>query len=376
MKFIVSTSALSKHLQAVSGALSSNNTLPILDNFLFDIKSGKLKIIATDLHCSMTTTLDVESKEDGMIAVPSRILLDTIKTFPEQPIVFDVNTEKFSVEISNDSGKYKLQGENPEDYPKLPEQENVHHVDINCSVLTDAINKSLFAVSNDDLRLAMTGVYTQLSPDGIIFVATDAHKLVKYTRKDTKAAESASIILPKKALNLLKQGLPDEDVNVTVSFNQTHAFFSVKNIQIICRLIDEKYPDYEAVIPKNNPNKLTIDRVTFLNVLKRVSIFANKTTHQVRLKFSGSELQISAEDVDFSSEAFERLACDYSGEDLEIGFNARFMVEMLSNLDSKQVQMEMSTPSRAGIIIPASDDDQEEVLMLVMPVMLNNPVMA
>ncbi len=371
MKFIVSSSALLKQLQAISGALSSNTVLPILENFLFEINSGVLTISATDLQTTMNTTLAVEAKENGKIAVPSKILLDTLKTLADQPVIFSINDENFGIEMSAGDGKYKLSGENGEDFPKIPKVENAAALIITASTLAEAISKTLFAVSTDELRPAMTGVYCQMSSENITFVATDAHKLVRYRRRDAHADVTSSFILPKKALNLLKSSLPTEDVSVNIEYNATNAFFSFNNINLICRLIDEKYPDYEAVIPVNNPNKLTIDRSLFLSCLRRVSIYSNKTTHQVRLKITGSELQISAEDLDFANEAFERLSCQYEGEDIEIGFNARFLVEMLANLETEEVALEMSTPNRAGILFPVNADNNEDVLMLVMPVMLN-----
>ncbi|WP_026896714.1 DNA polymerase III subunit beta [Daejeonella oryzae] len=371
MRFIVSTSTLLKQLQAVNGASSSSTVLPILENFLFEIKDGILTISATDLQTSMTTTLPVESKEDGKVAIPSKILLETLKTLPDQPISFSVDDSTFSIEISAGDGKYKLSGENGEDFPKIPAVENASSVTMSASVLSEAINKTLFAVSNDELRPAMTGVYCQLSPQHVTFVATDAHKLVRYRRLDAKSDTATTFILPKKALTLLKSSLPSDDVHVSVEFNSTSAFFRFGNINLICRLIDERYPDYEAVIPQNNPNKLIIDRSLFLNCLRRVVIFANKTTHQVRLKITGSELNISSEDIDFANEAHERLSCQYEGEDMEIGFNAKFLIEMLNNLGGDEVLLEMSTPNRAGLLMPQSHDEQEEVLMLVMPVMLN-----
>ena len=372
MRFIVSTSTLLKQLQAVNGASSSSTVLPILENFLFEIKDGSLTISATDLQTSMTTSLPVESKEDGKVAVPSKILLETLKTLPDQPVAFSVDAQTFAIEISAGDGKYKLSGENGEDFPKIPTVENASSVSMPASVLAEAINKTIFAVSNDDLRPAMTGVYCQLSPQNITFVATDAHKLVRYRRNDTKSDAAASFILPKKALTLLKASLGSDDSAVSLEYNSTSAFFRFGNINLICRLIDERYPDYEAVIPQSNPNKLTLDRSQFLNSLRRVVIFANKTTHQVRLKINGSELNISSEDVDFSNEAHERLGCQYEGEDMEIGFNAKFLIEMLGNLEGEEVTLEMSTPNRAGLLIPQTNNDNENVLMLVMPVMLNN----
>lgn len=372
MKFIVSSSALLKQLQVISGALSTNTVLPIIENFLFEINNGNLTASATDLQTTMTTSLAVEAKENGKIAVPSKILLDTLKILPEQPITFSINADTFAIEMTAGDGKYKLVGENGDDFPKIPKIEQAASLMISASVLSEAIAKTIFAVSTDELRPAMTGVYCQMSTENLTFVATDAHKLVRYRRRDAKADVSNSFILPKKALNLLKSSLPVEDISVQVEYNNTNASFSFNNVNLICRLIDEKYPDYEAVIPVNNPNKLTIDRAQLLSCLRRVSIFSNKTTHQVRLKLSGSELQISAEDMDFSNEAHERLGCQYEGEDIEIGFNARFIIEMLNNLNTEEVILEMSTPNRAGILLPVNADNNEDVLMLVMPVMLNS----
>ncbi|GGE11565.1 DNA polymerase III subunit beta [Sphingobacterium cellulitidis] len=372
MRFIVSTSILLKQLQAISGASSSSTVLPILENFLFEIKDNLLTISATDLQTSMVTTLQIEAKEEGRVAMPSKILIETLKTLPDQPVAFSVDTKTLAIEISAGDGKYKLSGENADDFPKIPVVENTSTVNISAAILLEAINKTIFAVSNDELRPAMSGVYVQLAEQSTTFVATDAHKLVRYRRTDVTADKPTSIILPKKALTLLKSSLPSDDVNVSIEYNNTNAFFQFGTINLICRLIDERYPDYEAVIPRLNPNKLTVDRSLFLNSLRRVVIFANKTTHQVRLKISGSELHISAEDLDFSNEAHERLSCQFEGEDMEIGFNAKFLVEMLNNLSCEEVVLEMSTPNRAGLLVPAIKEDHEDILMLVMPVMLNN----
>ncbi len=372
MKFIVSTSSLLKQLQAISGALSNAAVLPILENFLFEINEGNLTVSATDLQTSMTTSLTVESKENGRIAIPSKILLDTLKNLPEQPVIFSIDNQSFAIEISAGDGKYKLSGENGEDFPKLPSTDQESSFTINSSILLEAIAKTVFAVSGDELRPAMTGVFIQLDTEHVTFVATDAHKLVRYRRKDASSTSVASFIIPKKALILLKNALPAENTQVKVNYDASSAFFKFNNMRLICRLIDERYPDYEAVIPKINPNHLIVERLPFLNSLKRVSIFANKTTHQVGLRISGNELNISAEDIDFSNEAFERLGCQFEGEDMEIGFNARFLIEMLSNLDSAEVKLELSTPNRAGLIIPLEMDSAEDVLMLVMPVMLNS----
>lgn len=372
MRFIVSTSVLLKQLQTISGASSTSTVLPILENFLFEIKDNLLTISATDLQTSMVTSLPIEAKEEGRVAMPSKILIDTLKTLPDQPVAFSVDTTTLAIEISAGDGKYKLSGENADDFPKIPVVDNASTVEISSTILSEAINKTIFAVSTDELRPAMAGVYVQLDEKNITFVATDAHRLVRYRRTDIGAEKTASIILPKKALNLLKSSMPNDDSKVVMEYNNTNAFFQFGNINLICRLVDERYPDYEAVIPQINPNKLTVDRAQFLNTLRRVVIFANKTTHQVRLKISGSELHISAEDLDFSNEAHERLNCQFEGEDMEIGFNAKFLVEMLSNLTCEEVVLEMSSPNRAGLLLPAIKEDDEDVLMLVMPVMLNN----
>ncbi len=372
MKFIVSSSALSKQLSSLSGVLSSSNALPILDNFLFEVERGELKISASDLETTMTASISVESKDSGTIAVPARLLLDILKTFPEQPLTFTIDKKKFAIEISSDYGKYKLTGHDGEDFPKSAELENPSSFEMSVETLGYAISKTLFAVGNDELRPVMCGVFVQLEADGITFVATDAHKLVRYKRTDAKSKKGTSYIIPKKPLTLLKNILVGAG-NVTVEYNNTNVSFSFGNTLLVSRLIDGKYPNYDAVIPKENPNKMIVDREAFLNSIRRVSIFANKTTHQVRLKVKGSELNISAEDLDFSNEAQERLTCNYKGEDMEIGFNSKFLAEMLSNIDCEEVQFEMSTPNRAGVLVPTKDAKKDEdILMLVMPVMLNN----
>lgn len=373
MKFIVSSSNLLKELQSIAGVLNTNNTLPILDYFLFKINNGKLEVSASDLETTMTTTIDLEKGDkDGSIAVPARLLLDTLKTFADQPLTFDADDKNFGIEISSDNGKYKLAGQNGEEFPKVPELESPSSIEIDSSVLYNAIVKTIFAAGNDELRPVMSGVFFELGKEGTNFVATDAHKLVRYTRKDVKADKAASFIMPKKPLNLLKNILTNIDGDVTVQYTGTNAHFQVDNINLVCRLIDGKYPNYDAVIPKENPNKLTIDRQGFLNSIRRISIFSNKTTHQVRFKIAGSELNISAEDLDFSNEANERLTCNYNGDDIEIGFNSRFVIEMLNNLETDQVNLEMSAPNRAGLLLPTETDDNENLLMLVMPVMLNS----
>ncbi|MCT8341144.1 DNA polymerase III subunit beta [Flavobacteriaceae bacterium TK19130] len=372
MKFIVSSSYLLKQLQVLGGIINTNNTLPILDNFLFELDGNALTVSASDLETTVSAKLEVESSESGSICIPARLLLDTLKTFPEQPLTF-TKEDNHTVEISSNHGKYALAYAEGEEFPKAVELQDPSSTVLLGDILATAISKTIFASGNDDLRPVMSGVFFQFGSDNLTFVATDAHKLVKYTREDVTAAQTAEFIMPKKPLNLLKSILAGSEEELTIDYNDSNAKFTFDNIEMVCRLIDGKYPNYEAVIPKENPNKLTIERNQFLNSVRRVSIFSNKTTHQIRLKIAGAELNISAEDVDYSNKAEERLTCDYQGDDIQIGFNSRFLTEMLNNLTSDQVALEMSLPNRAGILTPNDGlDEGEHVTMLVMPVMLNN----
>ncbi len=373
MKFIVSSTALLKQLQLLQGVLASSNTLPILDNFLFDIDGKQLTVTASDLETTITATLAVEAKDKGSVAIPARLLLDTLKAFPEQPLTFSVDNKHFGVEINSDQGKYKMTGFNGSEFPRSPVLEDATKLSLPAGTLATAINKTIFATGNDDLRPVMSGIFFELTPDDVRFVATDAHKLVRYKRTDIQAPKAASFIVPKKPLNLLKNTLAGTNADVAIEFNENNAAFLFDNTVLVCRLIDGKYPNYEAVIPKTNPNKLTIDRATFLSSIRRVAIFANKTTHQVRLHINGSQLAISAEDLDFANEANEKLTCSYEGDEITIGFNSRFLMDMLNNISTEHVVLEMSAPNRAGILLPGEAGEVgEDVLMLVMPVMLNN----
>ena len=371
MKFIVSSSQLLKQLQVLGGVINSNNTLPILDNFLFELANNELQISSSDLETTMTSVVEVESTDTGSIAINARLLLDTLKTFPEQPLTFKAESDS-TIEIISEQGKYDMAYFSGEEFPKAVELPSPSSTEIPSHILATAISKTIFAAGNDDLRPVMSGVFFQFNSKELTFVATDAHKLVKYTRTDVTADKSAEFIMPKKPLNLLKGILSGSENNVTIEYNDTNAKFTFDNVVLVCRLIDGKYPNYEAVIPKENPNKLTVDRASFLNSVRRVSIFSSKTTHQIRLKMAGTELNISAEDLDYSNKADERLHCDYQGDDMQIGFNSRFLSEMLNNLSANDVLIEMSLPNRAGILTPIDGTDEgEQVTMLVMPVMLN-----
>ncbi len=372
MKFIVNSTTLLKQLSSIDGVTVSKPIIPILNNFLFDIKDGNLSISATDLETTMTTNIKVDAKEDISIAIPSRTTLDLLKTLADQPLAFSINLEKGSVEIKYDQGRFKLSAQNGDEFPKNPTVEGGKKFTMPAKVLQKAIAKTVFATSADELRLNLTGVYVQLFNDSITFVATDANRLVRYARTDVNPGVEESFILPKKALNLLKSTLPSDDTEVTIEYNRQNAYFNFGEVSLICRLIDEKYPDYNAVIPQENPNRLVMDRVEFSMSVRRISITSNKTTHQIRLKLAGSELTISAEDIDFENEAQEKLKCQYDGEDLEIGFNSKYLNEMLVALDSPEVKLEMSQPNRAGVLSPLVADEHESILMLVMPMMLNS----
>jgi DNA polymerase-3 subunit beta len=371
MKFIVSSSSLLKHLQQINGVINANTVLPILEDFLFEIENKKLNIVATDLETVMRVQMDVESKADGKVCIPARILIDTLKNIADQPLTFSID-QNFSVEITSDNGKYKVPGENPDNFPKEPSSDDTTGFPMKSTALITAINKTLFAVSNDDLRPAMTGVFFELNPEFIQFVATDAHRLVRYKRTDTKATKTDSFIVPKKPLNFLRNALPDNDDEITISYNSNHLFVNHGDIQMICRLIDARFPDYKVVIPIDNPYKLVVTKADFQSALRRVSIFSNKSTNQVALNITGSELQMAAQDIDFNFEGNERMNCQYDGEDLQIAFNAKFLIEMLNAADTTEVRLELSTPTKAGLIKPSEQAEGEDLLMLVMPLMLNN----
>ena len=370
MKFIANSSVLLKQLQHISGVINTNTVLPILEDFLFEVEKNKLTVVATDLETVMRVQLDIEAKDTGKVCIPARILMDSLKNIGDQPLTFNID-KNFAIEITSDNGKYKVMGENPDNFPKEPSADTTTSFTMSSSALVTAINKTLFAVSNDDLRPAMTGVFFELDKKGITAVATDAHRLVKYKRNDVSCPKTDTFIVPRKPLNLLKSALPDNQDELKVSYNSNHLFVDHGSTQMVCRLIDARFPDYKVVIPGDNPYKMVVSRTDFQSALRRVSIFSNKSTNQVALSITGSELQLTAQDVDFSFEGNERMKCQYEGEDMAIAFNARFLIEMLSATSSDEVKMELSTPTKAGIIKPVEQDDEEDLLMLVMPLMLN-----
>jgi DNA polymerase-3 subunit beta len=370
MKFIVSSSALLKQLQHIAGVISANTVLPILEDFLFEVGKNKLTVVATDLETVMRVQLDVEAKDSGKLCIPARILLDSLKNIPEQPLAFNID-KNFGLEITSDNGKYKVMGENPDNFPKEPAADDTTSFNMTASALITGINKTVFATSNDDLRPAMTGVFFELDKKSLQFVATDAHRLVRYKRKDVSCPKNDSFIVPRKPLSLLKAAIPANEDEITLSYNSNHLFVKHGTTQMSCRLIDARFPDYKVVIPTDNPYKLVVNKNDFQGALRRVSVFSNKSTNQVALGIAGSELELKAQDVDFSFEGDERMKCRYDGEDMMIAFNAKFLIEMLGAADSEEVVVELSSPNKAGIIKPSEQDESEELLMLVMPLMLN-----
>lgn len=374
MKFVVSSTSLLTHLQSISKVVSSKNTLPILDNFLFNLTDNTLTVTASDLETTMVTLLTLENVSDeGKIAIPAKLILDTLKEFPEQPLTFEVNKDDFKVIISSQNGKFTIMGQNGDDFPQTPKLKDDKKVTVKLSgdLLLNGINKTIFATADDDLRPVMNGIFVELSSNEVIFVASDAHKLVRYKRFDIESNVNGSYILPKKPASLLKNILPKTD-QVIMEFDDKNANFELAGYKMICRLVEGTYPSYNSVIPTNNPNKLNIDRLEFLNTLKRVSIFANQASNLVKLQIKGNEIIVSAQDIDFSISAYERLMCQYDGDDLEIGFKSSFLADILSNISSPDIKLELSDPSRAGIILPAvKESDSEDLLMLLMPMMIN-----
>lgn len=378
MRFIINSQLFSKNLQALSGVITNNNTVAILNCFHFQLNENVLTIRATDLETTLVSRIQLETaKVEGIseVAVPAKILLDILKSFNDVPLNFSVDPDNYMIDLTVGEGRYRLAGQNPETYPVLKKEDNTTKITIPASVLVSAISKTSFATSNDEMRQQMSGIYCEMNPESLTFVGTDAHKLVRYRRLDITTEETNSFILPKKPIGMLKNIilLNKEDMDILVEYNSTNVFFSFDNYFIACRLVDGKYPNYEAAIPKDNPNKLVMNRSEFLSTLRRVSIFANQSTLQVRLLCTEKELIISAEDIENSNDAKEKIACEYEGDRMEIGFNAKFLTEMVSNIDTENVMMELAHPSRAGILFPINEeeDNKENILMLVMPVMLS-----
>ena len=375
MKFVVSSSALLGLLQTTNKVVSSKNTLPILDYFLFDLKEGVLKITASDLETTLVGTLAVENVErEGLIAVPVKLMLDSLKEFSEQPLTIEANESTWEIVVSWKSGKLTLPGTSGLSYPNLPElnAETKQSLALDVDTLMVGINKTIFATADDELRPVMNGVYINLEPQSVTFVATDAHKLVKYA-SETAAEATASFILPKKPANLLRGLLPKEDGEITVEFDDKNVLFRLKNQVLICRLIEGNYPNYNAVIPANNPNKVFVDRLELLNAIRRVAVCSNQSTNLIKLDISKGTINLTAQDLDFSVSAQESLPCDYEGEDIVIGFKSTFLIEILSNIETTTVLVELADSTRAGVFKPVYDQQpSNDTLMLLMPMMINS----
>lgn len=374
MKFVVSSSALLGLLQTTNKVISSKNTLPILDYFLFDLKEGVLKITASDLETTLVGTLAVENVErEGLIAVPVKLMLDSLKEFSEQPLTIEANESTWEIVVSWKSGKLTLPGTSGLSYPNLPElnTETKQSLALDVDTLMVGINKTIFATADDELRPVMNGVYINLEPQSVTFVATDAHKLVKYA-SETAAEATASFILPKKPANLLRGLLPKEDGEITVEFDDKNVLFRLKNQVLICRLIEGNYPNYNAVIPANNPNKVFVDRLELLNAIRRVAVCSNQSTNLIKLDIAKGTINLTAQDLDFSVSAQESLTCDYEGEDIVIGFKSTFLIEILSNIETTTVLVELADSTRAGVFKPVYDQQpSNDTLMLLMPMMIN-----
>jgi len=376
MNFIISSSELYAHLQSVKQVINSKNSLPILDNFLFQIEKKNLQITASDLESTLITNIELSNVEgEGMIAIEAKRLSDILKEFSEQPLTFNIDTETFSVEVLSQNGKFSLIGQNGNEFPKLPtiKEGKGSKIQLSAELLLNGINKTIFATAEDELRPVMNGIFIEISPEEIRFVSTDAHKLVRYKRFNVSTDITSSFILPKKPASLLKNLIAKGSTEVEVEFDEKNAFFNILSNKLICRLVEGNYPAYNAVIPIDNPNKLTVDRVELINSLKRVTVFSNQATNLVRLQITGNQLTISAQDIDFSISAVERIPCTFEGEAMEIGFKSLFLMDILLNLSSTEVCFELSDPTRAGIILPANNENKDEdILMLIMPMMLND----
>lgn len=373
MKFIVASGELQKALQIVSGVISSSQSRPILENFLFELDNEILKITASDGETTLITSVGVKSDDSGKIAVPAKMFQEVIKSFGDQPLTFSVKESESGegglLEILDEKDNYFVALDNAEDYPELPEFDAAQKVTISSGVLADALSNTLFATSNDSLRPVMTGVLFQFSDKETNFVSTDSHRLVVYKRTDVTSDEPVEFIMPKKPLSIFKNILSSSNDDVVIEFNENMAKFTFGENIWICRLIDGKYPNYSAVIPKENPNVLTINRNLLLSSIRRASIFSNKSTNQVRFKLSGNILHLHAEDTEFANKADMQIPCNYAGEDINIGFSSKFLTEMLSVLGADDITLKMSQPNRPGIVEPVDGlDENEHILMLSMPV--------
>ena len=366
------------HLQAISRVINSKNSLQILDNFLFSLEGQQLTMTASDTETTLITSMEVEDVEGaGKVAVSSRLLLDTLREFSDQPLNFQINDSNLAMVITSANGTYNFIGQNGDEYPRLPElQADAKMMTLPVNTLSAGISKTLFCTADDELRPVMNGIYFDILKDSLTLVATDAHKLVRYktsyTSVNLSEEDKASFILPKKPANMLKNILPKESGEVEVKFDNKNAYFKLSNYTMICRQVEGRYPNYNGVIPKENPYKIIVDRVSLLNALKRVSVFSNQASNLIKLQISENQIFISAQDIDFSISAEETINCQYADDQIKIGFKSAFLIEILNNINSSDVIVELTDPSRAGIILPFENEDNEDILMLLMPMLLND----
>ncbi|MFZ4581346.1 MAG: DNA polymerase III subunit beta [Paludibacter sp.] len=379
MKFVVSSTELLSHLQAISRVINSKNSLPILDNFLLQIEGNTLTMTASDIETTLITSMTVDNTEgDGKVAVVSRLLLDTLREFADQPLTFSINDSNLAMVITSANGSYNFIGQNGDEYPRMPQLLDESRVlTLPVSSLAAGISKTLFCTADDELRPVMNGVYFDIEKESITFVATDAHKLVRLKTPLTSITlgedeEKVSFILPKKPATMLKNILPKESGEVEVKFDSKNAYFKLANYTMICRQVEGRFPNYNGVIPKQNLYKIIIDRVSLLNALKRVSVFSNQASNLIKLDFHDNIIHISAQDIDFSISAEETINCQFEGEPIKIGFKSAFLIEILNNIDSSDVVLEITDPSRAGLMLPFENQANEELLMLLMPMLLND----
>lgn len=374
MSFVVNSAELQKHLSLIGGVVPTKSVLPILQNVLFRLSKGTLELAATDLDNAMRTSLAVEALDNDPvdIALPAKLLQDTLKALPEQPVTFKVDPETFAIRLTTENGEYELSGANGQDYPALPAPEKTQKLDIPMATLSRAIGKTLFAASTDELKPALNGMYFDFKTTGATFVATDAHRLVRYRRLDITVKKDVSFILPQKALKLIGSAGAGSVETVTLEYNQSNAFFTFGTTLLVCRLIDARFPDYENVIPKTSSSKAILSKRELLGSMRRLDIFSNKTTHLGRFGFSSNALEVFSEDVDFSNRAKETLNSTYDGAKMEIGFNVSLMTDLISNVDTDELVMELESPSRAAVVVPSQQEQGENLLMLLMPVMLSS----
>ena len=374
MNFIVSSTQLLSHLQAVSRVIASKNTMEILNNFLFNLEGNKLTITASDIETTMITSVEVENaSDDGVIAIDAKRLTDILKEFPDQPLTFNINNQTFSVDIVSENGKFSVLGQNGADFPQINSQrDNVSVIRMSSDTLLQGFSKTLFATMTDDVRPILTGIFLEIMGGKINFVSTDAHKLVCYSRTDVKTEGDNSFIFPRKPADLLKNILPKSDTEVVITFNKQEAVIEFNEYTLICRLIEGTYPNYQSIIPADTPRKMIIDRLDLCNCLRRVSIFSNQASNLIKLSITANQLTVSAQDIDFSISAHERVKCQYEGEEMEIGFCSTYLIQILSNLNCDEVVVNFSDSARPGKFVPLNQSSvDEDVLMMLMPMSIN-----